>query len=246
MLPSLLAAQSTQRGITESRDAILSTRAKLAVVQKECEREENHLQDATAIMQSLESRTDMLRSRDQERSKKPTSQLAKELLSATRKRQQKYDVESRRLQSALENFIEEHLAALVAAEELGGPVVGVLMDVDEQMLAAGFSHQGKPKPLRQGKAAVDKRQKRIDEIWGGAGASSDEPLNEKDAAATEVRSLVEELLRALLGESHGGEYVELDRDSAAARFLVRAKVAQFHPKDARKLRLIDFGRDLDM
>jgi hypothetical protein len=27
--------------------------------------------------------------------------------------------------------------------------------------------------------------------------------------------------------------------------LVRAKVAQFHPKDARRLRLIDFGRELD-
>lgn len=40
-------------------------------------------------------------------------------------------------------------------------------------------------------------------------------------------------------------YIELKRDSAAARFLVRAKVAVFHPKDARKLRLVDFGSNVE-
>ncbi|GME35209.1 hypothetical protein GTA08_BOTSDO06628 [Neofusicoccum parvum] len=205
VLPTLLATQTTQQGISEAKDAIKSTRANLATAQKELEQEDRNLQDANAITQSMETRIELLRCQDQERSAKPASQLAKELLTSTRKRHQRYDVESRRLQSALEAFVEEHLAALVAAEELGGPVVGELMDVDDDMLAAGFSHQGKPKPLKQGKAAVDKRQRRIDEIWGGAGASSDEPLNEKDAAATEVRSLIEELLRALLGERDGGE-----------------------------------------
>jgi hypothetical protein len=42
-----------------------------------------------------------------------------------------------------------------------------------------------------------------------------------------------------------GVYVDLPRESAAARFLVRSKCAQFHPKDARKLRLIDFGGEID-
>ncbi|OJD34651.1 uncharacterized protein BKCO1_2100014 [Diplodia corticola] len=246
VLPTLLATDSTQRCISETRDALAISRAKLGAARRELDREERGLQDANAITLSLEARIDVLDSQRQERAAKAPPQLAKELLASMRKRQQKYDVECRRLQSALESFVEEHLAALVAAEELGGPVVGELMDVGDEMLAAGFSHQGKPKPLKQGMAAVDRRQRRIDEIWGATGAPDDEPLDEKDAAATEIRSLVEDLLRALLGETPGGEYVELNRDSAASRFLVRAKVAQFHPKDARKLRLVDFGRDLDM
>ncbi|KAL0259969.1 hypothetical protein SLS55_005712 [Diplodia seriata] len=246
VLPTLLATDITQKCISETRDALTISRASIGAARRELDREESSLRDSNAIMPSLEARIGVLRSQLEERAAKAPPQLAKELLTSTHKRQQKYDVECRRLQDALESFVEEHLAALVAAEELGGPVVGELMDIDDEMLAAGFSHQGKPKPLKQGKAAVDRRQRRIDEIWGAADASSDEPLDEKDAAATEIRSLVEDLLRALVGESNGGEYVELGRDSAASRFLVRAKVAQFHPKDARKLRLVDFGRDLDM
>lgn len=246
VLPALLATDITQTCISETRDALTISHTKLQAAQRELDREESGLRDANAITQSLEARVGVLQSQRQERASKTAPQLAKELLTSTRKRQQKYDVESRRLQSALESFVEEHLATLIAAEELGGPVVGELMDVDDEMLSAGFSHQGKPKLLKQGKAAVDRRQMRIDKIWGTTGASNDEPLGEKDAAATEIRLLVEELLRALLGESNGGEYVQLSRDSAAARFLVRAKIAQFHPKDARKLRLVDFGRDLDV
>lgn len=40
-------------------------------------------------------------------------------------------------------------------------------------------------------------------------------------------------------------YIELKRDSAIARFLVRAKVACFHPKDARRLKLVDFGTSVE-
>lgn len=40
-------------------------------------------------------------------------------------------------------------------------------------------------------------------------------------------------------------YIELKKDSAAVRFLVRAKVAVFHPKDARKLKLVDFGSNVE-
>jgi hypothetical protein len=48
-----------------------------------------------------------------------------------------------------------------------------------------------------------------------------------------------------VGAGSPSPYVDLQRDSAAARFLVRAKVAQFHPRDAGRIRLIDFGRQLD-
>ncbi|KAB8299217.1 hypothetical protein EYC80_001310 [Monilinia laxa] len=106
------------------------------------------------------------------------------------------------------------------------------------------------------------RQRRIDEIWGPAPASSPSetgdaneepsapkpPRNESQAAATELRTLTEQLLNALLeaateGYESAGGYVTLARDSAAARFLVRSKVAQYHFRDARRLTLVDFGGD---
>jgi centromere protein Sim4 len=40
-------------------------------------------------------------------------------------------------------------------------------------------------------------------------------------------------------------YVQLKKDGAAARFLVRAKVAAFHPGDARRLKLLDFGSTVE-
>jgi hypothetical protein len=57
--------------------------------------------------------------------------------------------------------------------------------------------------------------------------------------------LIEDLFATLVGPGGGKAYYDLEKESAASRFLVRAKIAQFHPKDAKKMRLIDFGRELD-
>jgi hypothetical protein len=150
---------------------------------------------------------------------------------------------------AFNGFIDDHLAAMLAAEELGGPVVGGLVDVEDLTLQAGFSQQGKARKVKPGLDG-DKRQRRIDEIWGPKGEDEDmdgEDRSEKEAAGAEMRVLTEKLLNASSSAASGSStaYVALERDSAAARFLVRAKVAQFHPRDATRLRLVDFGRDLD-
>lgn len=89
------------------------------------------------------------------------------------------------------------------------------------------------------------RQMKIDRIWGPENGVDSGERTEAKAAAWEMLGLVEELVAALKGERGSGEYVVLKRESAAARFLVRAKVATFHPRDARRLRLVDFGRELD-
>ena len=69
--------------------------------------------------------------------------------------------------------------------------------------------------------------------------------SEKAAAEADFRSLTEDLLNAAAGDQDSDPYIRVRRESAAVRFLVRAKVAQFHPDDARKLLLIDFGKELD-
>lgn len=183
------------------------------------------------------------------RTQRTPGQVAKEVIRKLGKKQSDYDEQTSQLVAAFNHFIDDHLAPMLAAEELGGPIVGEMVDVDEKVFDAGFSTQGK---LRKAKGSMndDKRQRRIDEIFGPRPRNeedSTEPWDEKRAAGAEMRELTEQLLNNLAEAGGGGPgaYVELPRESAAARFLVRAKVAQFHPRDARKLRLVDFGGELD-
>ena len=162
-----------------------------------------------------------------------------------------WDKQTSSLMKQLDWFIGEHLGPMLAAEELGGPVVGGLMDIDPDDLSAGFSAHGKLKKAPS-QPDHDKRQRRLDDIWGPQD-QQDQPnkrkreRDEASAASAEMRDLTEQLMNKLMeaGGDTSAAYLEIPRESAAARFLVRSKVAVFHPKDARRLRLVDFGRDLE-
>ncbi|KAF2086280.1 hypothetical protein K490DRAFT_44471 [Saccharata proteae CBS 121410] len=246
ILPALLATRTTQENIADAKIAIEAARTRADSTKQDLEREERNIKDANQLTASLHSRIEALRSQDQDNSTKSPTQMAKDLLASKRQRKQDYDLGCKKVREELKNFIDDRLAAMLAAEELGGPVVGEILNVNDNVLGAGFSAKGKPKQIKTSNEAQDrKRQQRIDEIWGSAAPNDGEPPNEKDAASAEMHSLLDQLYEALLGDGGTGVYVTLDRDSAAARFLVRAKVAQFHPKDARRLRLVDFGRGLD-
>lgn len=147
----------------------------------------------------------------------------------------------------MNDFINDYLSSMLAAEELGGPVVGDMLDVEEDTLAAGFTRKGRAKASN--KPVSDKsRQRRIDQIWGSKAAAivdDEEPPTEAEVADAEMRGLIGNLFAILRGAGGGKAYFQLERDSAASRFLVRANIAQFHPKDATKLRLIDFGKELE-
>jgi len=247
-VPALLAIRNTQSLIAETETSITAVQQKLAQAKTQLDQEEADLRDARLITSALEKRIATLRTLKDDRSQRSPSQAAKELLQKQKKRKKTYENETRRLIRAFNDFTDEHLSAMLAAEELGGPVVGEMVDVDDTILGAGFNQQGKARKLRSSTSLdEEKRQRRIDEIWGRTD-SGDADLNdarsEKEAAGAEMRALTEDLLNAAADERTTSAYVELHRDSAAARFLVRAKVAQFHPRDARRLRLIDFGREL--
>ena len=227
----------------------------LAETRKRLEKEKIDLHDARLITSNLENRIERLRAEIAEQTQKTPEQIAQEALDEEQQRNQRYQKETKRLVRAFNSFVDTQLAAMLAAEELGGPVVGELLDISDEILGAGFNTQGKILKNKLGKHNVEdgKRQRRIDEIWGylragdgvegGQGGLDEGPLSEQEAAGAEMRQLTEELLNTAAKDS--GAYVDLPRDSAAARFLVRAKVAQFHPRDANRLRLIDFGRELE-
>jgi chromosome segregation ATPase len=239
-LPTLLATRTIKQSTLSTKQNIESSQSQLESCKRQISHEEAQISDYRTLATSLSARMARLQDDQQQKAGQSSTDKAKDLIRVKNKRKQDFQREINMLQKALDDFIDEHLAAMLAAEELGGPVVGELADVDEDMLTAGFSNQGKPKSSKKEMTAIGeaKRQRRIDEIWGGGDEVQHE--NEKDAAAEEVRELLVKLLDAKSG------YVDLERDTAAARFMVRAKVAQFHPKDAKRLRLIDFARELDV
>jgi len=241
VLPALLAARNLQETIVGTKEAIASTQEQLRKTEQLLRREEANLHDANLITASMEARIERLRAQQTARTQLTPKQLAQDMIKAHRARKAKYDREVTRLAAAFDDFRTDYLAPMLAAEELGGPVVGSLLDVGEDALAAGFT--AKTGVAKKKILADSSRQRRIDQIWGSK-TYDDQPLSELESASNELRELMEDLFTTMT-KSGPGAYHQLERDSAAARFLVRSKVAQYHPKDARKLRFIDFGRDLD-
>jgi hypothetical protein len=215
-------------------------------VRSRVEKEESDLRHAKAIRNEIQARTLSLQEQVAERTQKLPTQIVKDMMKVIRQKKVFYDGETGKLVKTYNDFIDDHLASMLAVEELGGPIVGDSLDIDDEILEGAFNTKGKPKKL---KPKEDKRQQRIDQIWGSRPDFDDTkgPRNEKELAAAEMRHLTELLLNGLVQAqgSGPGSYVKLSRESAAARFLVRSKVAQFHPTDATRIRLVDFGGDID-
>lgn len=239
----MLALRRAHQTITESK-AYLESHTEHE--RKQLEADRTSLRDHHLLTEALTSRIASLREEVRSKAEMRPEDSAREKMDELREKKKSYDKETRKLMATLRDFTDTQLAGMLAAEELGGPVVGDVMEVDPDELAAGFDAQGKMN--KSGKNDSDRRQRRIDEIWGSRQQRARPDGDEEIATAgREMRELLEELLNRL-GEAKGdnsASYVVLERESAAARFLVRSKVAQFHPKDANRLRLIDFGRDLD-
>ena len=246
MLPALLATRALQQNVQGTKQAIASVQAQIALAEASLRREDADLHDSRLIEKALRDHKGRLEAQVEDRSQKAPAQLAKELIAAKRAQKERYDEETTRLGDALNEFVDSYLSSMLAAEELGGPVVGDMLNVENETLAAGFTKKGKVKSSKK-PLSEKTRQRRIDQIWGSKAVveEEDDPLTEAEAADAEMRELIGNLFTTLTGPGGGRAYYNLERDSAASRFLVRAKIAQFHPRDARKLRLIDFGRELD-
>ena len=244
-LPALLAIRDSRLLIFEVKESVMSIHEELANAKERLIQEEAILDDSRLLNKALENRIEKLRLECDEKSQRTTEETVRAMIEEQQNRKTTCERETRKLIRALVKFVNEHLGAMLAAEELGGPVVGDLLDITDDVLDAGFNQKGNPKKIKSKKPSDDSKRHRIEQIWGQSnGDGRGNHRNEREAAASEMRILTEELLNAAEGDN-SDKYVTLQRESAAARFLVRAKVAQFHPKDARKLCLIDFGRALD-
>ncbi|KAJ5720888.1 uncharacterized protein N7483_008822 [Penicillium malachiteum] len=237
-LPSLVAIQETSQLIKESKASITITAEKLSEDRERLRVEEGNLRDSRAIANGLRERLQRIRNTNSRKKEQTPSQIAQETLSQQKKKNQDLEQASEDLKISLNIFIDDILAPMLAAEDLGGPTVGDALEVSDATLNAGYTAHGKPKKPKQPLSTeTDDGQQRIDQFVqrSGDGSSS---TNKRETAAREVHDLLNSLMET------GNSYVTLQRDSAISRFLVRAKVAQFHPRDARRLRLIDFGRSV--
>ena len=233
--------------VDQSKKAVTETESNVFSSRKRLRQEEADLRDAGSITQALEARIKKLRLNDEEQMGKSTEESADSMMHEQQQRKRHYMMLLRSLMKAFNSFVDEHLAAMLAAEDLGGPVVGDLVKIDEDMLKAGFTPQGKAKKTHADSPRFSaKRKLRNKEIWSSQNEDEDEEIDvssEKKAAQADFRSLIEDLLNK--AAENPGSYINILRESAAVRFLVRAKVAQFHPDDVRKLRLMDFGQEWD-
>ena len=238
VLPSLMAIEEASQLIKESKISVTITAENLSKDRGRLRVEEANLDDSRKIAKGLRERLHQIRNTNTKKQEQTPSQVAKEALGQQKKKNQRLEKTSEDLKTSLNLFIDETLAPMLAAEDLGGPTVGDELEIPDEVLNAGYTNHGKPKkPKKTAPEESTNGQQRMDKfVQRGDGGA---PSNKREAAAKEAHELLDSLLEA------GNSYVTLQRDSAISRFLVRSKVAQFHPRDARRLRLIDFGRSLD-
>lgn len=248
-LPALLALRSTHNVINETKVSLLTTKEKISKIRNQIDQEDQDKHDHQVLANALEQRIKKLEFEQTSQDNVAPDELANGIILDQQKQKIHYAKELRYLMKAFNRFVEEHLAGMLAAEELGGPIVGDLSDIDEGTLKAGFNRQGKAKkPITETPSKEAERKRRIDDLWGPLSENEELEIRqrtEKEAAGSAFRNLCENLLNASAGDTTSGPYVNIARETAAVRFLVRTKIAQFHPQDARKLRLVDFGRELD-
>lgn len=248
-LPALHALRSTHNLIEETQNLILTTKEKTAEARTQLRQEKEDMHDAKSIFNALTQRIEKLRSEQASIAQMSSTEIVKVMILDEEVKKRQYVKDLRSLVKAFNKFVEGHLAGMLAVEELGGPVVGDMLEVDEEALKVGFNRQGKPKKSRKESTGNEiDRKRRIDDVWGPPDEGDDAgkgQRSEKEAASAAFRVLTEDLLNAAAGDDVSDPYVDIPQETAAVRFLVRAKVAQFHPQNATKLRLLDFTGELE-
>ena len=244
-LPAVLALRNVLNTVDQTKLSIKETDESIKKTRAHLRKAESELRETQAIEVALSQKIEKLQVEKSELSKSSPKEWAESELRRQHEAQSRFMNSLAKLVTAFNTFVEDTLSPMVAAEDLGGPVVGDLIDVQPETLKAGFTKQGRPKKLKvESIVARAARKQRNDEVWGLDNPRSDEVKDERKAAGASFRALTEDLLNAAADED-SSPYIRLTQDSAAVRFLVRARVAQFHPEDANKLRLIDFSKDLD-
>ncbi|RPB25942.1 hypothetical protein L211DRAFT_866880 [Terfezia boudieri ATCC MYA-4762] len=243
-------------------------RRELSEVKSKICSEEAEVKTTELLTSALRTRIELLEGevgmrRTQGHDQSDEVEIAEKIILELEGRYTMYNKAQKKFLRELSKFVNTYLAKLLAAEGLGGPVVGDDLGID---VSSGVTFD------KSGKVRREKVQQTIHNMFSSRGKQTgkkrgcegdsdnddddDEEEEEEEeeeerrkevrpnvVAAQELKKLLEELMNKTL---EAEVYVTLERgDSAAARFLVRSGVAVFHPRDARRVRLVEFGRSVE-
>lgn len=234
--------------VDQYKDALKGSQANLVNIQHQLSQEQAELERTKLETKTLENQIEKRRLVHGSHFHTQVANNAKAMIHEQQQRKIQYAQEVRKLVKAFRNFVDEHLAMRLAAEDLKGPAVGDDIEINEAILRTGFTNMGKvKKPMAKNARNEAKREIRNHVIWGSDSENdeNDKPKSERDLASANFRSLTENLLNAAANEEDHIPYISLSRESAGVRFLVRAKIARFDPEDARKLCLLEFDKLYD-
>lgn len=103
---------------------------KLVNTRKRLKKEESDLHDAKLITAALERRISSLQQSQSEGLQQPSDNSVNDFLETIQKKRMTYEREVKRLVKAFNRFIDNHLTAMLVAEDEGGPVVGGATEKD--------------------------------------------------------------------------------------------------------------------
>ena len=246
-LPSLISGREVDQLVSGTRESIQTTLKSLREARRDLQNGLNNVTDSETLNKIFEQRVGQLGVAASQTNRDDSHTIAVRLMDSEKLQTRTYQQDRETLNTALNEFITDRLSPLLAAEELGGPVTGSVLNVTDDMLAAGFTDRGKVNKGR--KTDEDHRQRRIDEMFGNlavrSGNNDDDDLAvEATVAAQAMKDLLEKLVQLSIDRG-SGRFHELDKEDAASRYLVRSKVAVLDPRDGRKIRLVDFGKPLE-
>ena len=244
-LPALLAVRHTLKSISQSKNGIFDLNERCLTARRDLAVENENFNKGQSLSSALRQRSTRLHVDIESYAAKESAEIATNIVTEHQQRRLSYAKGMRELVKAFNAFVNDHLARMLAAEDLGGPVVGDAPEMDDDILVAGSTQHGKAKKIPHDPEQVQaRRSQRNGQIWGDENSVDEEGnlISEADVAASVFRSLTESLLNAAAVNEGSSPYIQIPKENAAVRFLVRAKVAQFHHQDSRRLRLFDLGK----
>ncbi|EGX47556.1 hypothetical protein AOL_s00083g64 [Orbilia oligospora ATCC 24927] len=237
---TLLTLRNVLKVIEANRKGVTDTERKIEEMKKMVRRERGWVATAQEIEKELDRKIYELEGID--RLPEPSKRREKKEIEAYEKEVNEMRRTSARLTKELQKFVKEKLGAAIAVEEAGGPVIGSKINVSELKNYLDIEAEaGKTGRRTKAVKAKERGQKRLDEIWGDDEGVTISP---EEKAGEELLELIEKLVNTMLNDDPHA-YTKLTRESAASRYLVRSFVATLHPKDAMRIRLIDFGGKID-
>jgi hypothetical protein len=226
-LDALLAYRITLNTTHQLEEAITHLDTRLTTLRSSLQTEEQHLSSARALNVALKEHLSELEEEAQQ-IQTGGSQLREKRRKEAAEKAKVMRHEARKMVRGLMSFIDDRLALMLAAQLAGGPKVGDELDEETLELWVDKANAGKAK------------KGTLDAIWGNKEKRQQRDL--KAEAGVEMKRLLEELMNASLEPT---PYVTVAEGSVFVRFLVLTGIAMMHPRDATKLKLVDFGRTLE-